>query len=186
MIKFFVYISSTCPSKLKLLRKHTSPLTNILRTCNLLLNHNIHKVIKWINYQMRQFILIISSLLSHLVPLQVFFSLVRQLAKVDQAIGYRNMQFSTHHCCQTRFNVWPSILVEKNIRLDVRNLFIALTKLHKFLTFKVLIMILEQETIRNTRIEQFILQSQPAMPRILLLAYPSYQIHSQPKSTFFF
>ena len=46
-------------------------------------------------------------------------------------------------------------------------------------------MTLEQEPIRNTRIEQFILQSRPAMPRILLilLPYPSYQIHTQPKST---
>lgn len=82
--------------------------------------------------------------------------------------------FQTHHCCQTRLNVWPSILVEKNIRLDVRNLFFALTKLLKFWTFKVL-MTLEQEPIRNTRIEKFILQSRPTMPRILLLAYPSYQ-----------
>ena len=55
MTKFLVPITSTCPSKLELLRKLTSPLTNVLRTCNILLNHNIYEVIKWICYQMGQF-----------------------------------------------------------------------------------------------------------------------------------
>ena len=57
MTKFLVPIISTCPSKLELLSKLTSPLTNILRTCNILLNNNIYEVIKLIRYQMRQFFL---------------------------------------------------------------------------------------------------------------------------------
>ena len=57
MTKFLVPITSTCPSKLELLRKLTSLLTNVLRICNILLNHNIYEVIKLIRYQMRQFFL---------------------------------------------------------------------------------------------------------------------------------